>query len=318
VKRRRVEKRVMRKLFSAFFFLFVISQCFQCFAFADEIKKKVDELFIKASSGMVMHRDEVEPAKKDLIEMGEEAVPYLVEKLDTQDAREIHTLVDILSEIGEPCVLPLVESLKSEDKFRLRATARILGKIKDRRAVSPLAFLLNHNNHSVRGGACSALGKIGDTTITERIIEMLNDSVETVRKSASVALGELKDLRGVSPLVSALKDPHYSVRMTACLSLSKMGEPVIDTLISLLDNKVDFVRNLCIEALGKIKNQRCVDPLINKLNHPDWTTRAFAVEALGEIEDPKGIVAVVRLSEKETHPFVLNRIEYMLNRLNKK
>jgi len=308
----------MRKFFSVFIFLFMVFQCFWCSAFAQRVKDEVNSLFIKASSGMVMFREEEGPAKEKLIQMGGLAVPYLVEKLDTQDAREILTLVDILSEIGEPAVLPLIESLKSEDEFRLRATARTLGKIKDKRAVLPLAKQLTHPTHSVRGGACSALGKIGDTTITEEIIVMLYDSVETVRKCASVALGELKDKRGISPLVSALKDPHYSVRMTACISLSEMGDSAFDTLISLLSDENDFVRNLSIVALGKIKKQKAVEPLMNKLNHPDWSTRAFAVEALGEIEDPVGMVAVVNIKKKETHPFVLNRIEYVLDRLKGK
>jgi HEAT repeat protein len=296
----------------------ILFQCFGCSVFAQRVKDEVDSLFIKASSGMVMFREEEGPAKEKLIQMGVEAVPYLVEKMDSQDAREILTLVDILSEIGDPAVLPLIESLKSEDEYRLRATARTLGKIKDRRAVLPLAQLLSHPTHSVRGGACSALGKIGDTTITEEIIVMLYDSVETVRKSASVALGELKDQRGISPLISALKDPHYSVRMTACISLSDLGDVVVDTLLSLLEDKNDFVRNLSIVALGKMKKQKAVEPLMNELNHPDWSTRAFAVCALGEIEDPVGMVAVVNLKKKETHPFVLNRIEYVLDRLKDK
>jgi len=307
----------MRKFFSEIFSFFIILQCFGCSAFAERVKDEVDSLFIKASSGMVMFVEEAGPAKEKLIQMGDVAVPYLVEKLDTQDAREIHTLVDMLSKIGEPAVLPLIESLKSEDKFRLRATARTLGKIKDRRAVFPLAQLLIHPTHNVRGGACSALGKIGDTTVTQQIIGMLNDSAETVRKSASVALGELKDKRAISPLISALGDPHYSVRMTACRSLSNLGEVVVDTLISLLDDENDFIRNLSLVALGEIQNQRCVNPLMDKLNHPDWSTRANAVEALGEIKDPVGIVAIVKLRKKETHPFVLNRIESVLDRLEK-
>ena len=78
-------------------------------SWADELKDKVDDLFIKASSGMEIHKELVEPSRQELIKMGKDAVPYLVEKLTTQDAREINMLFDILGKIGEPAVLPLID-----------------------------------------------------------------------------------------------------------------------------------------------------------------------------------------------------------------
>jgi HEAT repeat protein len=282
---------------------------------ADDVRKKVDELFILASSGEVQYRDKVEPAKKELIEMGAEAVPYLVEKLDTENAREMHTLTDILKEIGGPAVLPLIQQLDSENKEVLRTSATILGKIGDPKAAPHLAGILEHPDLRIRSAASTSLGQVGDTTFLGVVVSVLSDSVEMVRKSAAYALGELETPGGISALISAFQDPHYSVRLTAVTSLVKIGEPAVDTLISLLSHPDAGVQYLSIEALGRIKATEAIDPLLAKLKSEHWATRAFAVEALGEIGDKRGIVSVVNLQKDETHPFVLNRIGYVLEKI---
>ena len=46
-----------------------------------ELKRKVDSLFVIASSGEVKYRDMVEPAKDSIAAIGADAVPILVDKL---------------------------------------------------------------------------------------------------------------------------------------------------------------------------------------------------------------------------------------------
>jgi len=316
--------------------LFVISS-FVIFhsASADELKAKVerseihriDSLFIKACGGLEKYRDLAEPSKKTLVEMGGEAVPYLLDKLDTQDAREMWTLIEILGKIGEPAVLPLIDSLKSNNKDVVKLSSRILGDIKDKRAVPPLIGLLNKDDFNTRGYACESLGKIGDTTAFTSVSLCLKDSVEVVRKSAAVALGRLKDKRAISYLIQGLSDPHFSVRMTSASALVEIGKPSVKPLIKLLNKlKTDTIAaHLAIESLGKLKNKKATSTLIKKLRSKDWTTRAFTVEALGKIGDKngsasltmKGITAIKKLKKKETHPFVSKKIEEVLAKIKK-
>ncbi|KPK74351.1 MAG: hypothetical protein AMJ89_06575, partial [candidate division Zixibacteria bacterium SM23_73] len=268
-------------------------------ALADELKERVDSLFIKACGGLEKYRDLAEPSKKALVEMGEEAVPYLLDKLDTQSAREKWTLIDIVSKIGEPAVMPLIEYLKSDNKDEVKLASRILGDIKDKRAVNPLTELLDKEDFNIRGYACESLGKIGDTTAFTDVSSCLKDSVEVVRKSAAVALGKIKESRAVPHLIEGLSDPHFSVRMTSASSLVEIGEPSVKPLIGLLSLSADpmdpadtMAVFLAIESLGKLKDKRALRPLIKKLKDDDWATRAFVVEALGEIGDKKGIKAI--------------------------
>jgi HEAT repeat protein len=153
------------------------------------------------------------------------------------------------------------------------------------------------------------LGKIEDTTAFEPVVSRMADSVEVVRKSAAVALGRIKDQRAIPFLIDGLSDPHFSVRMTSANSLIQLGEPAVKPLLSLLDGSDQTTLHLAIESLGKLKTKQAVKPLIKKLEDDDWATRAFVVEALGEIDDSNGILAIKRMKKKETHPFVLGKID---------
>jgi len=317
------------------FILFVISSFFifnsiysnpNRTACADELKERVDSLFIKACGGLEKYRDLAEPSKKALIEMGEEAVPYLLDKLDTQSAREKWTLIDIVSKIGEPAVMPLIESLKSDNKDEVKLASRILGDIKDKRAVSPLIELLDKEDFNTQSHACESLGKIGDTTAFAHISSCLKDSVEVVRKSAAVALGKMsamgrsafggKEGRAIPYLIEGLSDPHFSVRMSAASALVEIGEPSVKPLIELLNLSTDTIAiHLAIESLGKLEEKHATKPLLKKLEDKDWATRAFTVEALGEIGDKKGIKAIKNLKKREAHPFVLKKIEEVLGKI---
>lgn len=307
-------KKLILFIISSFVILLVVSVANLHSAQADELKGKVDSLFIKACGGLEKYRDLAEPSKKALVGMGKDAVPYLLDKLSTQDAREMWTLIEILGKIGEPAVMPLIDSLKSGNKDVVKLSSRILGDIKDKRAVAPLIEILDKEDFNTRGYACESLGKIGDTTAFTHVSFCLKDSVEVVRKSAAVALGKLKDKRAIPNLISGLSDPHFSVRMTSASALVEIRKPSVKPLIKLLNKlKTDTIAvHLAIESLGKLKNKRATSTLLKKLGSKDWTTRAYTVEALGKIGGKKGIRAIRKLKKKETHPFVKMKIEEVL------
>jgi HEAT repeat protein len=221
----------------------------------DGLKQQVDSLFILACGGLEKYRDLAQPAESTLVEMGEKAVAHLLEKLDTQSARERWTLIRVLGKIGEPAVLPVIWKLDCEDKDVTKLAIRILGDLKDKRAVEPLVGLLNREDYNIRSHSCESLGKIEDTTAFEPVVSRMDDSVEVVRKSAAVALGRIKDQRAIPFLIGGLSDPHFSVRMTSANSLVQMGEPVIEPLLLLLDDSNRPTLHLAIESLGKLGYQ---------------------------------------------------------------
>ncbi len=275
----------------------------------DELKEKADSLFIVANGVSEKYRDQAQPAESSLVAMGEKAVPYLVERLNTQDAREKWTLIRILGKIGQPAVKPLIGQLDNQNKDVVEISVRILGDIKDTTEIQPLIKLLTRDNYNLRSDVCEALGKIGSKSAFQELSLRMEDTVEVVRKSAAVALGRIKDHRAISYLVKGLSDIHYSVRMTSADALVEIGEPSVKSVLLLLTNSPGEPLYLAIEVLGRLKSKKAVIPLINKLKDQDWATRAFAVEALGNIGDSRGIRAIAELKKKETHPFVLSKMD---------
>ena len=296
----------------------------QNFNEADSLKQLVDSLFITSSAGFVKFAELEGPARKQLIEMKEKAVPYLMPKLSNRDARDINTLIELFKGIGDVATTQLVQALQTDDIWQIRTACRCLAEIKDRRAVPNLIQVLNHPDYQIRNYAATALGNTKDTTAFNSIVEILKDSIEVPRKAAAYALGELNDKRVIPYLISALSDKHFSVRMVAMESLVKIGKGAIPSLIQVLDDASDsnFTEKpnsyyLAIEALGKIKEPQVLPVLLDLLKSPDWMAKGVAVEALGNYNNPKILVALTNLKKTETHPFVKDKIEKVLERMRK-
>jgi hypothetical protein len=281
----------------------------------ESLKVLVDSLFIQATAINVEHTDKVGPAKKTLIEMKENSIPYLVRKLSFRDAREIQTLVDILGKMPEATlpVAAILGDLQNEDNWRVRNACRVLGELKDTAAVPYMIDVLNHPDYQVRGYALTAIGNTKDTSAFNWVALALADSVEVVRKSAVYALGELQDERGVDYLIYALDDPHYSVRMAAAEALGKMGEKAVKQLKNEYGNSHSPDKQLLfISALGKTKTQEANDFLWQIYGEQDWREKGVIVEALGESDNVKNVVRLYSLKEKEKHPYVLGKLEQVL------
>jgi HEAT repeat protein len=288
----------------------------------------LDSLWIRASSGELRYRDLVEPSKKALTEMPEQSVPYLVGKLDTRSAREMHTLVDIFKKIGPAAVESLVEALSSDNHDIVRLGCRCLGPIEDKRATPPLLNLFFEEDFRVRSAAVEAVGEIGDTIATEEVIQMLSDSTETVRKSASVALGKIGHRKATGPLITALGDEHFSVRYTAVNSLGSLSPEANEHLLLELENLLQKKQSESLteeesihlyfvtQALGEIKEKKAVAFLQKLLRvDDDWACRAFAAEALGEIGEIAVVSSLEEAREKERNPFALTKIESAIDKL---
>jgi HEAT repeat protein len=277
---------------------------------ADSINHVVDSLFIRASNGDVMYMDLVQPAKKALAGFGERSVPSLVEKMKTEDAREMQTLEDVFKLIGHPAVTYLVTALNSTNNYRRRLSARILGEMADSSAVDGLLRYVNDSDFRMRAGVISALGKIGDKTASPWTRAALEDQDYLVRISAAIALGNLKDTTTVLPLIEALSDPYYGVRYSAASALANIGKPAVQSVLFHLSEPSDTLAfYLMIEVAGNLVDERFIDPLSKIINSDDPYARAFAAEALGKIGNSDAIKILHKRYEIETHPLVISKIE---------
>lgn len=164
--------------------------------------------------------------------------------------------VKTLVEIGEPAVPILINLLKESEDMVIGIVAEALGIIGDNRAISPLIHTLSTidvNNdwtlkqltlalirfgyHAVpellavtRGSIKNndviydILGEIGDPISATPILEAFGEKNEKVRISAAKALYKLKDKRTVAPLIMLLNDDSPGVRIYVAKALGRIGD----------------------------------------------------------------------------------------------
>lgn len=269
----------------------------------------VDSLWIRAASGDIKFKDQVEPSKKSIIEMGTQAIPQMLTKLNTRDAREIQALIDIFEGFGEPAVEPLSTFVNDSDPFKRRASIRCLEEIKSPKAVKPLLAVVNHDDFRTRAAAISALGCIGDIQADDAVMRALTDQNELVATAAAVACGRIKTGINIQLLIGALLHPYYGVRYSAAKALASIGEPAVQPLISHLDS---FPNNkgaeFIILALGQIGSNKAAAVLDKELKSDQWTIRAAAAEAMGLFPARKFHKSLNNALKTENQPLVRAKI----------
>ncbi len=119
-------------------------------------------------------------------------------------------------------------------------------------------------------------------------IDLLKEKDWFRRKEAAITLGEMGDERAVAPLITALRDDEWNVREAAEDALTMIGSPAVEPLIKAL--REYQIRRYVIKVLGRIKDERVLDPLFVQLRNEEFKDDATA--ALVEV----GLPAVERLT----------------------
>lgn len=214
--------------------------------------------------------------------------------LDKIGSRDVDSLISALSDertgwYAEEAltrldgnVLPqLEERLKGPDPVIRESIARVMGEVKDRRAVAPLLEAIQSAGDT-GGNSATALIRIADPAAVEPLIELLGNQGEEVRLYAAYALGGLMDRRAVPALTQTLADASSSVRGIAAHSLGQIGSRDATTaLIKALADTSAHVRATAAYALARIGDRSALPMLEAQLRKdPDFTSRRAAQEAL--------------------------------------
>jgi|GEM_PF-2366057 len=180
---------------------------------------------------------------------------------------------------------------------------------------------LKDKREAVRIAAVKALGRSGDDRAIEPLIEVLKtDEDLLVGEEAVLALGNFRDLRAVRgvlaalgttngnaheaankvlknfgafampPMIEALADLDSDVGRNLIDAFEFIGAPAVDALIATLSNPQ--TQGGAMQALGRIKNPRAIQPLIALLKDPEAYVRRDAASALGDIGDARAIDAI--------------------------
>jgi HEAT repeat protein len=216
-----------------------------------------------------------------VLEMGERAVPFLLEEVGTDDRiRREHVVAALGNLKAKKAAEPIADILGDADLQRRYVAAWALGEIGDPATVPALVKALDDNDgevrrHAVRAlirfggaavpplvaylpgatprggtGAVRALGDIGDPRAVEPLLAQVNGPV---RQEVFLALGKLKDPRAEAALVAGLADPDWKIRMNAAMALGPLGSPgAVSALKKTLEDEVTVVREWSARSLEMI------------------------------------------------------------------
>ncbi len=250
-------------------------------AVSSSLQKRVDSLFVLASTGEVRYKDLVQPAKDSIAALGVDAVPILIDKCDTKSAPERVTLMEILKKIGKPAVPDLVKALKRQNGLIVERVCAALADIADSGSVPALIGVTGHPRWQVREQAVGALGKCRDHRADPIVASALTDTIGQVRKSAAVASGQLKLNDLIPPLVHMLADDFYGARMCALetllgLDTAKVIRIITDSMLS--SNKL--VGDRACTVLGQFHTPQARELLMEQTKSDAANRRAHAGVAL--------------------------------------
>ncbi len=237
-----------------------------------------------------------ERAAQDLIHIGADAVPALIETLPSRDPRLPPLVAQIIVRIGSPAIPALTKTLGEAHPLVRAQACDILGQINDRASVPALLDALRGELYTVRAKSASALGNIGDPQAIQPLLTALKDKEDDVRASAVLALGKFHNPAIFDDIANLLlDDPKIEVRQAAARAFceTKNSQSLPYLMQALRDSFWWYERSeqSASDLLQAIENMGAdaVDPLIEALSDAEGTVRKFAADLLGRIGDGRAI-----------------------------
>jgi HEAT repeat protein len=209
-------------------------------------------------------RSLVSAAAEALSRVGPEAVPPLMETFkDRYLRRRIGPQVwRILTDMGSRVVEPLI-SMLADDNYYVRLTAlTILGRIGDKRVAEPMVrvFLTDPRLQETVVGTIGRLEERGALVLPPGDREA-GLPVEVIH---AFAHGDREQVLAV--LAAAMENPSVKVRRFSLKVLfALLGEATFDYLLRYLGDEDPDVKRLVIRLLGKLRDKRVIEPLMNLL-----------------------------------------------------
>ena len=233
-------------------------------------------------------------AARDLIGLDADAVPALLEALQTRDLNLLAIYEQILARI--PSASPtLIKTLATAHPILRARVADVFAISKDKTAVPALLDALQGEYFTVRARAALALGKIGDTKAIQPVLKTLKDPEDEVRIAGCLALGLFKDPSTFDDITNILlDDAKIEVRQAAAKALGHTQHPAALPYLmeALRDPFWWYEREVqagdlfnAIEKMGAV----AVDPLIAALKDPEGTVRKYAALLLGRLGDTRAV-----------------------------
>jgi len=228
-------------------------------------------------------------------------------KTNRQRVREQVTMV--LYHLPGPGIVPyFIEALTDPNEEFVEHVIDVLGRAKDFLAVEPLLARLNDEqaSYNIRLSCAIALGEIGDPSAIEPLSQIL---VREVKKefankhdafnhqnlcsklmNAIGYIGGEKAYEKLNELAMYTELTHYFVS-----AISKVEDiRAFGYLAGVLRNNKtsSSAKVVTAQGLGKLRDKRAVEPLVEALKDRDASVRYYAAQALGRLGDDRALAAL--------------------------
>ncbi len=248
----------------------------------------------------------------------------LLKAWDFKDKDLMLPAMNALQRIGKRAIDPLVQALGNDDERIQKHSAQMLGHLKDKRAIPHLVALLRVQGYDDADGF--SLKWYAVRSLDE--LEWQPDKQESGLQYWIIKKGWEQCVpygaRAVPPLIEACGG-QADQREAVVNVLSKIGKPAVEPLIAALNHqnqriqkytywiytsdeqlalnlKNKRIQEAAAKALGRIRDNRAVDPLIAALDHKDQDVQMAAAEALGLIGDLRAVAPLIRALNGKSYP----------------
>ena len=200
-----------------------------------------------------------------------------------------------------------IDLLKSKDKKVRKLAAGKLGKI-GKPAVEPLVFAIRFDTGGAKSKVVEFVGSLTGQNKLKKKAEILEEENLVQKAEISKILGEIGDIRAVEPLANLLRINDDNINRNVENALVKFGNPSVDPLIKLLNNK--NLKTSCTAAriLGKIGDKKALEPLVEKLKTGDVELKDAALDGLVGIGKPsvKPLIGLLGHNDPKVRHRVVN------------
>jgi len=188
-------------------------------------------------------------------------------------------------------------ALHDEHPAVLFAACVAVGRLRDEASRDRVRALLAHEDANVRVASLFAMHRLGDTTRTGKLAAYLLDHENaTIRRNAAVVLGLLGEPGAIKLLARAMRDSEIGVRNYALEALAVLGNSEARQELTFMTNRgVGSEEVFAILALARTKDQRYRDTFLYKLSTGSHLeTKIASATGLGMLGTAEGFDLAMR------------------------
>jgi len=178
----------------------------------------------------------------------------------------------------------LIAALRDDVLVVRFAAARSLVAMRSAEAVEPILLAFDVPGEMNERRTAEILSELGPAAVTP-LLEVLDNPgkkySESVLNVATRVLGMLRAQAAVTPLTSLLAHSEFRVRLNAVRALSAIGDPkAMPDIAKLANDPAWEVRNMVMQAAGKLRYVDFAPALSKALADPAWWVRFSAAQSL--------------------------------------